>query len=424
MKKTKNPEKISLMFFLMLLILLPIILSSNTEEKIILSKAEESSGATPSATLVPTVNIALSPTLSPLSPTPIIPTQFPTQQVTPYPTSIQPTPSPLVFPSVYTIPSLFQTPIPSPFIPPSFSATPVVYPTKHPVDAVISTDTTIPGKINSFMQSTLHSFTLPSFSVEKTSGFIGNIKTMLDDVFGVYISSSQDISSTTNTSNVPIEVDIRPTFDRREYMHIELRERDLSPGFFTQWLDSLFKKERTRLVTYTFIMNPDGFAYASSPIVSIQASHGPFDELVDRKKTLTNVEMNMLYYFDRDGFFTTRDEAYTFYKEYPDNHQRIHTLVVTHMTGEETNAQTPLTLDQWDSMGFSELRDEKGLSLSSIIRAQPDGVKAKYANFDSATSTFTLNELYDVVRSFTTTITRDQLGGLLAGDDRVTLRIE
>jgi len=420
MKKIKNPEKISLMFFLVLLILLPIILTSNTEEKIILSKAEESLGASPSAILIPTAIISPFPTLSA---TPITPTPLPTQQTPPSPTTIQPTPtSPSSIPSPISptsspnlLPSSFPSFPPSPFISPHSIVTPLIYPTKPQGETIIATDTTLTKKVNSFMQSTLQSFTFPNLPVEKASGFIGDITTVFDDIFGVYISSSQGISSLTDASVVPIEGDIHPTLNRNQYIRIELREKDLSPGFLTQWFDKLFKKERIRMITYTFIMNPDGFVYTFSPIVSIQASHGPFDEFIDRKKTLTNVAIGENNCFDRDGFFNNCNEAYTFYKDYPDNHHRIHTMTIVSMTGAETNKNTSLTFDQWDAMGLLELRDEQGLPLSSILRAQSGVVN---------TSILTMNELYDRLRLFTTKITRDQLVQLLAGDDRITLRIE
>lgn len=421
MKKMKNPEKISLIFFLMLLILLPVILTSNTEEKIILSKAEESSGATPSATLIPTMNISPFPTVYI---TPIIPTSLPTQQQTPSPTGIQPSPTLFPSPSLTATPSSAPSPIPSPVVPTLFPSTPVVIPTKpQEENTVITTDMTMPEKINSFTQSKFQSLILPSFSIENASGVIGNLTTLFDDVFGVYVASSQKDISINDVSVLSIDMEMYPTLNREEYTHIELREKDLSPGFFTRWLDKLFKKERTRMIAYAFILNPDGFVYTSSPIISIQASHGPFDELVDRKKTLAKIVINERNCFDRDGFDSCGN-LHEYYVNYPDYHHRIHTLIVTSMTGTETNMNTLLTLDQWDGIGFSELRDEQGLSVSSIIRAQPDKVKSTYTDFDSATSSFTLNELYDVVRSFTTTITRDQLVRLLVRDDRVTLRIE
>lgn len=378
--KGHNIEKLSLLFFFILLILLPLILMSNTEEKVLFSKAEESINATPSATLYPTAPLAtvqpsptipLVPTTPPVSPTAVVspttgpqPTSLPT--VSPTPPTTQPTVAPTFFPTI----------LPTVAIPTATPSVPTLFPSP----------TTVP------------------IQTQKIITLTDTVAAVVNDLFGVYMKPSETASITTVASTSTVETVLRPTITK-EHRRFTFIEKDLAPNIFMQWFDRVFKRERKRQVEYRLIINPQGFVFIEDISLTMTASYAIFDEPIDRPQTITHVVVGEKKYFDRFGFIDNLNAARGEYASYPDNHNRVHAVTVVGASGNETNKDTPLTLDQWEALGFT------------------DAVRLRTETSFDAGRAYAMNELYDAVNSLVP-VSRDQLIQLLVRDDQISVRVE
>lgn len=460
MRRRENPQLLSLISFLFLLILLPLILLSNKKEKVILSKAEVITGATPSVTLFPSLlpTPSLAPTVMPTTaPTPLpsiapSPTESvqPTSTVTvqPSPTVILPTPS--VGPQATASPQLSPSPSSRPTTAPTISAGPTISvrppkPTIMPSpSSVVMPSVSLPPSVVIPYPTTVISQAQPriipaplvviisqgkQIVVDPMRSVVNTVVRFVADILGIDRKPIEEpVVPVQSLTTAPVETVLQPTMNQNEYVAASFTERDFPRNPLIQWYDRIMKNNRQHTVVYRVLMSPDGFLYGPDVSLTVTAEANILEEPITRQRTVGHANVGGAYYFDRYGFFNSLAEATSFYADYPAGHNRLHRVDVTEVAGQATNKETRMTLDEWSSLGLSQLSDNQGVALPVSLQRQTALIKTQYPDFPSqGLTTFELFEIISWVNSQLpdsfTAIKQSDITELLGKDDRVVIRI-
>lgn len=200
---------------------------------------------------------------------------------------------------------------------------------------------------------------------------------------------------------------------------------------FLNKLINLFRrnKELAETVTYQLSLNPDGLLNNSFGIVirlaTVNQAKSP------RNSILINPQKDKPYYFDRDGFFETLTQAVSQYRNYPTGHNRVHQLTVVQIKGAATNADSKLTLNEWELLGLSHFQDAAGAPIVQRLRQSQKKIKTYNPYFDGARGRFTQSELNAIIVWLNNQpdqtkipVALNDLSRLLISDDAIMLRID